>query len=223
MKRLLTISFAGVLAVCLPALKADNEQPVSKWLVGGTASIADNTGFVWNPIPCPTGSLAYIVQPVNNLPHPQFAGACYSPKSITFSLPVITGNYIVKLSFIDPSATAVNQRLFTVSINDDIYKTNFDLFKARGANMSEIIIGYPIIAPEGVIKITLVANRWNALLSGIEISAFSAPILVYVPALPIALFKHSPSNLLMLRALGESVVGVNESDVLPSTGWAQIK
>lgn len=160
-----------ILLAALAISSVNADMVIARAALGSSIDALDNSELIpWKATPCAVGAIQYHVR--DSSVHPQFNNLCYvTPgREQSYSFDVEKGYYAVKLSFIDPSATAINQRLFNVQINGDYYKKPFDLYSLCGRE--ECTIGYMLVVDKKI-KITTVGVSWNALLSGIEISKLS--------------------------------------------------
>jgi len=92
------------------------------------------------------------------------------------------GVYLVRLSFVEPNATAAGQRRFTITVNGQV-SDPIDVFAAVGARPTGLRLDTTAISYFGFIKIEFVGlmvgiTQVNAIVNAIEVyPAFTGPIL----------------------------------------------
>jgi len=141
----------------------------NRYALGSTTEVNDGNGVLYTPLACPVGSTAYVVQNKPDIVGAQYGNLCYTTNLLTFTFSVIHGVYSVKLHFIEQNqAVKIGTRTFNIWINDDLMKSNFDVFKKCGLLIG-CQIGYPVIDNNGKIVISLLWTKYNAVISAIEI------------------------------------------------------
>jgi len=132
--------------------------------------LIDEKGNPWQPLPCPAGSTLHVVDSTANKPHPQYGKLCYSTGLLSFEFLVQPGVYAIRLHFIEQNTNVrIGSRLFDISINDDFIKKPFDIYKTCGFK-NECQIGSVVTDANGKLVIKLQWTKYNAVISGIEIS-----------------------------------------------------
>lgn len=94
----------------------------------------------------------------------------YSNKQNSFSyrIPVLAGTYNVVLNFSDPSSTAKNQRVFTVTLNGN--KTDpIDIYALAGRRTPYSPPLYVVNAVAGFIDLVFQSTSGNADVNGIQV------------------------------------------------------
>ena len=136
---------------------------------GGATCVRGSTGCNW-----PSQQFPYDTLRFSNPPGSPFS------YSIPVNPPLTAGQYIVTLKFIEPNATAVGKRSFSVAINGTTVVSNLDLFAVAGL-LKSYDLQFPVTA-SGVISIVLTPTSPTdkAVISAIQIDA-----VVQAPTLPI--------------------------------------
>ena len=90
--------------------------------------------------------------------------------NVTYTIPHLTGTYLVRLHFREDYWDAAGKNVFNVSINDQPALTHFDIYAEAGAMYKAVIKEFTIPANDAgqiVIKLSTVTN--GAKISGIEV------------------------------------------------------
>jgi len=88
----------------------------------------------------------------------------------SYRVPAPPGVYLVKLSFVEPNATAAGRRLFTVTINGQTSDA-IDLFKEVGLKV-EHVIQTTAISYWGFVKIDFAGVIGNAVVTQIQLAKY---------------------------------------------------
>jgi len=88
----------------------------------------------------------------------------------SYRVPAPPGIYLVKLSFVEPNATAAGRRLFTVTINGQTSDT-IDLFKEVGLK-KEHVIQTTAVSYWGFVKIDFAGVIGNAVVTQIQLAKY---------------------------------------------------
>jgi hypothetical protein len=88
----------------------------------------------------------------------------------SYRVPAPPGIYLMKLSFVEPNATAAGHRLFTVTINGQTSDT-IDIFKEVGLK-KEHIIQTTAISYWGFVKIDFAGVIGNAVVTQIQLAKY---------------------------------------------------
>src|ERR1035437_1870564 len=117
-----------------------------------------------------TGGMLLPALPYNTLRYSAPVGSSFT---YTFVLPpTSTGQYLIKLKFVEPNKTSVGQRIFNVSANNIPIITRLDLFATVG-----LLVPYDktftVTAPDGRTTLTYSSAipNGNAIVSAIQIFA----------------------------------------------------
>lgn len=94
-----------------------------------------------------------------------------SDTNFTYSLPVPSGSYTLKLHFAECTYTAAGQRLMNVDVNGVRALTNFDIIATAGAMNKAVIQSLPATAANGNIDLTVTSalTSSGAALAAIEV------------------------------------------------------
>jgi large repetitive protein len=112
--------------------------------------------------------------------------------TFTYTIPSLTAgaSYTVRLHFAENFWTAANKRVFSVTINNQVVLSAFDIFAAAGGENIAVVQSFPVTAnSSGQIVIAFTSGtggKDNPQVNGIEVltSGGSLPL----PAAPVALF-----------------------------------
>jgi hypothetical protein len=88
----------------------------------------------------------------------------------SYRIPAPAGIYLVKLSFVEPNATAAGRRLFTVTINGQTSDT-IDIFKEVGLKV-EHVIQTTAVSYWGFVKIDFAGVIGNAVVTQIQLAKY---------------------------------------------------
>ncbi|NJM04945.1 PKD domain-containing protein [Candidatus Gracilibacteria bacterium] len=91
--------------------------------------------------------------------------------NFSYNVPVVNGQYRVKLHFIETTKTAANQRRFNVNIEGGANElTNFDIFQESGGLLFALVKPFDVTVTDGTLNIVFTnANRDRAVVSAIEV------------------------------------------------------
>ena len=70
-----------------------------------------------------------------------------------YKIPIANGNYIVKLRFAEPTATAVGQRVFNVDAQGVNVLSKLDIFALAGRN-NALVIAFPVTVANGLLHVS---------------------------------------------------------------------
>ena len=87
-----------------------------------------------------------------------------------------SGEFMVRLYFIEPQHTESGTRVFDVSIQGEKVLSELDLFESAGGNMKCLIKEVRGVQVDGVCEIVFTANKGSALLSGVEFVSSDLPL-----------------------------------------------
>ena len=133
---------------------SDQYYAVTGW--NGTATVSNSIDT--SKVPDPGPQSVYQTQRYAN--------------SLTYTVPSLTAGaqYTVRLHFVESWWTAVNKRLFNVTINGSTVLTNFDIYRTAGGQNIAIVAVYPTVADQtGSIVVKMTASVDNAAIAGIEV------------------------------------------------------
>jgi hypothetical protein len=103
----------------------------------------------------------------NTLDDPLYHSRRYA-KNFSFSRPVASGVYTLKLHFAEPTFVASGKRVFDVSAEGQLVLDNLDLFKTAGAKKA-LVRSFEVTVNDGKIDVALAASVNNAIISAIEL------------------------------------------------------
>jgi beta-galactosidase len=96
--------------------------------------------------------------------------ATYRRGKFAYTVPVANGRYDVRLSFVEPSASA-GERTFDVTANGTAVLRNFDLAATAGGPMAMIVRTFPVEVRDGQLRLGFVPTKGDAIVSAIEVIA----------------------------------------------------
>ncbi len=70
-------------------------------------------------------------------------------ESMRYDIPLADGNYQIRLFFVDPTATAANQRRFNVTLQGQTVLANYDIFADAGATRKAVAKTFNLTASQG--------------------------------------------------------------------------
>ena len=95
-----------------------------------------------------------------------------------YDIPLADGDYQVRLFFVDPTASAANQRKFDVKLQGQTVLSNYDIFADAGAVRKAVAKTFDVTASQGEGLSLEFINRtgasWPALINAIEITRVDA-------------------------------------------------
>jgi len=97
-----------------------------------------------------------------------------SGASFSYALPVANGSYSMSLFFCDPTYTVAGQRKFNIKAEGSTIFSNFDVIARAGAGKSATSVTVPVTVTDGVLNLSFTGVVNNAIVSGIELYAFTA-------------------------------------------------
>jgi Malectin domain/Prolyl oligopeptidase family len=111
---------------------------------------------------------------------------------LTYSIPVTPGTYKVRLHFAEIFFTAAAQRVFDVSIENQIAFANLDIFAEAGAKNQALVKEYTLAVSDSLLSITLIHKIENPKIAAIEVlpgdpGALGAPAVPTAPVISAAL------------------------------------
>ena len=114
-------------------------------------------------------------------------GIAAGQTAFEFKVPVVNGDYKVRLHFAELNKTAAGQRIFDVKLENQVALSNVDIFTEAGGIDRAILRELPVTVNDGLLNIAFIARVENAKVSGIEIipvsvSAPAAGLLTDLPA-----------------------------------------
>lgn len=153
--------WAGVASAQIISIACGSPVPVGnygsdKYFTGGVARAKDTT----------IGTGIYQTSRYSNKQNP-----------FSYRIPVLAGTYNVVLQFSDPSSTAKNQRVFTVTINGN--KTDpLDIYALAGRRTPYSPPLYVVNAVAGFIDLVFQSTAGNADVNGIQVfpNTITAPV-----------------------------------------------
>lgn len=89
--------------------------------------------------------------------------------AFSYQIPKANGNYTVTLGFVEPSATAAGQRVFSVVANGANAITNLDVFSAAGAKNTAIARSFPVTVSNGMLTLNFTGVVGKAIVSNIAV------------------------------------------------------
>lgn len=89
--------------------------------------------------------------------------------AFSYQIPKANGNYTVTLGFVEPSATAAGQRVFSVAANGVTQITNLDVFSAAGAKNTAIVRSFPVTISNGSLTLNFTGVVGKAIVSNIAV------------------------------------------------------
>ena len=133
----------------------------------------DKEGAEWcSDVGYNTGETAQIFRPINGASEPELYQMERYGKDFTYSLPVLPGEYQVKLRFAETYVKKEGERVFDVFINGKKVLAHFDILKEAKAFDTAVDKSFPGIHPdaEGMIQIQFISSVQNAKVCAIEIT-----------------------------------------------------
>ncbi len=95
--------------------------------------------------------------------------AATGSRAFGFAVPVLNGNYQVRLHFAELNKSAANTRTFDVRLENTTVLSNFDIWTAAGGIDRAIVRQFPVTVTDGVMTIDFIRRIENAKISAIEI------------------------------------------------------
>ena len=89
--------------------------------------------------------------------------------AFSYQIPKANGNYTVTLGFVEPSATAAGQRVFSVAANGVNAITNLNVFSAAGAKNTAIARSFPVTVSNGTLTLNFTGVVGKAIVSNIAV------------------------------------------------------
>jgi hypothetical protein len=183
------------LAIIVLLVAAAHSATVVRMACGGPGG-TDAANNVWTADSGTGGGAVWTVanQPALASQPIPYRSLCYSFGTSSFSrtLTVPAGNYSVTLKMLEPNKTAAGQRVFGATINGVPVLSGLDLFAMAPAALKPYDRTYQVMAPAGVIQITLTASLGNAVLSAIQIDDVPFVPPVWIP--PTCTFASPPAT-----------------------------
>jgi beta-galactosidase len=96
--------------------------------------------------------------------------ATYRRGRFSYTVPVANGRYDVRLSFVEPSATA-GERLFDVTANGKVALRNFDVAATAGGPMAAAVRTFSVEVLDGQLRLSFAPTKGDAIVSAIEVIA----------------------------------------------------
>ncbi len=89
--------------------------------------------------------------------------------AFTYTFPVQSGQYDVRLHFTELTKTAPGARTFNVKVNDSSFLTNFDIYNQAGGSYKSIVQSTRVNDVNGKITVAFVANIDKAKVDALEV------------------------------------------------------
>lgn len=129
-------------------------------------------------------TISGIITPANQMIYQsEWTGGCCGPNKVavgqtafTFNVPVLNGEYKVRLHFVELNKFDKGLRIFDVNLEgNEKDLVSLDLFAATGEADRAIVFDFPVIVSDGAVTIDFLHQIENAKVSGIEIIPTTHP------------------------------------------------
>ncbi|MEO7426917.1 MAG: malectin domain-containing carbohydrate-binding protein [Fibrobacteria bacterium] len=140
----------------------------------GGGAFTDDAGNAWDADKYyNTGSVSSVTTPISGTNN----AALYQTErydlaggaELTYAFPVTPGYYKVRLHFAETYVTAPGQRVFDVSIEDQIAFSNLDVFAQSGGMNTALIKEYDVTVSDDTLSVSLLHKVENPQICGLEI------------------------------------------------------
>ena len=165
----------------------DNDGSLSAIRINvGGGAYTDTVGNIWQADNFFTGGGTYsTTAPIFKTEDDPLYQTERSAANLSYQIPITNGNYLVKFHFAETYWDDFNQRVFDVSIENNLAFDDIDIF-ARSKNAffpgkdSALVLSKPSInVSDGLLNLDLTASVDNAKLSAIEIIPLEGPQVIF--------------------------------------------